>query len=241
MIIKYPTALYSTVIPILPSDKGNITFVISNTIPPRSSLLFTELPPAIEQQQRPPRTISPEVRRASVADRTFTVTSASQSAAASSKKTVELGQVLDFTDSVGSNLDPMLVADVNETQHDTNLLDFTSLNISTADQATITDNANKLFTQLNIDLNQIVILRQNIEIQISENQKSQNENKKATDAIQLLIDNGSSSLVPVINDLKSQAVILSQQAAEYVALANEYAASATTKRDQIRELAQVVR
>jgi hypothetical protein len=203
--------------------------------------LFTELPPAIEQRPLPDRTISPERRRLAVENRTFTVTQATQSVIGSNKKIVEAGQILEFEDDIILEVDPLLVTPINETQHNTNKLDFESLGISTADQAEIVDSANKLFKELNIELNQILIDRKNTEIAIVEVKKLQNENRKTTDAIQVLVDNGQADLQSVIDDLNVQLDELVQQEQQLVTLANELTAQATAKRDTIRDVAEVVR
>jgi hypothetical protein len=241
MIIKYPTALYEPVLPQQPSDRSNVTFTISNSSPPRSSLVFSELPPAIENLRRPPRTLTPEERREDVSERAFTVLKSGLSNAGSNKKIVEIGQVLEFVDSPDSTLQPMLVTKDNEFQHDTNILDLTSLGISQMDQEEIDQSANALMEQLTSDLNLLIRRRSDLEVAIAENKKDQNENKKAINAIQVLVDNGQEDLQYVIDDLTIQGEELLQQEADLIAAANEVADLSTAKINEIRKLTEVVR
>lgn len=241
MIIRFPTALYKPLIPQEPQESGNVTFTISNETPPRTNLLFTELPPGVEQRQRPPRTIPPVKRRLAVENRTYTVLSANESALGSNRKIVEAGQVLEFDTSETLPVDPMLVAKRNEFQHNTNLLDLEALGISTEDQAAIVVSANSIMSQLDSELNQILINRKNVEIAIAENKKQQNENVKAAEAIRVLISNGQNGFEPVVEDLDAALEVLKQQEVTLVDQANTLAANATAKRDAILEVAELVR
>lgn len=241
MIIRFPTALYTSIIPQNPQDGGNITYTISNEDPPRSFLVFSELPPSIELRQRPPRTLDPVTRREALDDRAFTSLTASPTSAGSNKKIVEIGQVLEFTDAPVADLVPMLVTDKNEFQHNTNLLDLSGLGISEDDINTINSSATELMKTLDDELNSLIIQRRNIEVALSENKKSQNENTKAIDALQVLIANGQSSLQPVFDELTEQGTTLAAEEADLIVQANQVSADATTKMNTIRELTQVVR
>lgn len=241
MIIRFPTALYKPIIPQKPADSGSVTFTISNDDPPRSSLVFSELPPAIEQRRRAPRTIEPSVRREAVEERAFTILRSGQSNVGTNKKLVEVGQILEFTAAPSIDLEPMLVSDKNMLQHDTNILDLSGLGISSDDLDTINNSAPELLSQLNNELNVLIGRRDDIEIELSENKKTQNENTKAVNAIQVLVANGQDNLSFVVDDLTLQGESLAQREAELIAEANSAADQAKAKIDTIRELTQVVR
>lgn len=241
MIIRFPTALYDSIIPQKPQDSGNVTFTISIEDPPRSSLLFSELPPAVSLRRRPPRSLDPETRREAVDGRLFTSLTASSSQVGSNKKIVEVGQVLEFTDVPITELEPMLVSNKNEFQHNTNLLELDALGISEQDIELINESANALLKSKNAELNKLVIDRRNIETSLVENRKSQNENAKALEAIRVLVESGQDTLQSVVEDLEEQAEQFAAAENDLITEANEVAEAARSKIDEIRELIQVVR
>ena len=235
MIINYPTASYLSVIPQVASDDGNVTYVISMTIPPNGALTETQLPAAIEQRQRIPiDTIKP------TGQRVYTNTLSSASSIGSAKKQFEVGQILEFATAAESTLQPMLVSNSLEIQHNTNILDLSSLGVSQADITAINNSADAQFTSLNDQLNVVRQDRIDTETDITENQKNQNETQKAIDAlVQLVLYD--SSLQGVLDSLRVKLAEFVVQADALVAMANEQADNASNLENQILAVAQMVR
>lgn len=235
MIITYPTALYVSVIPQSASDDGNVTYTISMTSPPRGPLTEIQLPAAIEFRQRKPiNTQKPDGKRV------YTDTLSSASTIGSAKKQFEVGQVLEFGISEESTLQPMLVSNVLEVRHDTNILDLSSLGVSQADITAINSSADNQFNILNAELNIIRQGRIDTETAISENQKNQNETKKAISALEQLVLSDP-SLQPVLDSLKEKLVVFVAQMNALVAVANEQASAASGLESKILAVAQMVR
>src|SRR6056297_1556415 len=97
MIINYPTGLYKNVLPDEPQDNQNITFLISTTKPPQTSLLFSKIPVGVANRKRAPDTLTPEKRRLTIGPLVFTVSRASRNLAGNNAKQYEIGSVLDFS------------------------------------------------------------------------------------------------------------------------------------------------
>ena len=235
MIISYPTALYLSVIPRKASDVGNITYVVSATTPPHSMLTEVQLPAAIETQQREPiLDIKPDGQRV------YTNTLSGASHAGSAKKQFEVGQILEFDIAPESTLQPMLVSNSLEIQHNTNVLDLASLGVSQMNIDIINSTADSQFTTLNNQLNVVRQARINTETDISENQKNQNETKKAIDALVQLVKYDS-SLQSVLDSLKAKLVEFVIQMDALVVAANTQASVASGLESQIMAVAQMVR
>lgn len=235
MIISYPTASYLTVIPQVASDDGNVTYTISMTVPPNGPLTETQLPAAIEQRQRLPiNTIKPDGQRV------YTNTLSNASSIGSAKKQYEVGQILEFATAVESTLQPMLVSNSLEIQHNTNILDLSSLGVSPTDITTINNSADAQFTSLNDQLSAIRQDRIDTETAISENQKNQNETQKAIDALVQLVQYDS-SLQGVLDSLRVKLTEFVVQANALVTTANAQANNAFNLENQIMAVAQMVR
>jgi hypothetical protein len=205
------------------------------TSPPYGSLVEVQLPAAIAQRQRSAiDTTKPDGQRV------YTNTLSNASSIGSSKKQFEVGQILEFTTAEESTLQPMLVADSLEVRHDTNILDLSSLGVSEADIIAINNSADAQFTILNNELSIVRQARIDTETDISENQKNQNETKKAIAALEQLVEQDT-SLLEVLNSLRVKLIEFVAQAEILVATANEQAARATILENKIIAVAQMVR
>jgi hypothetical protein len=205
------------------------------TTPPNSVLTEVQLPAAIERRQRAAiDTTNPEGQRI------YTNTLSSASIIGSDKKQFEVGQILEFDTASESTLQPMLVSNALEVRHDTNILDLSSLGISEADITAIYASADTQFTTLNAQLSVIRQARIDTETDIAENQKNQNETKKAIAALVQLVQSDP-SLQSVLDSLQIKLVELTIQADALVAMANEQASAATNIENKILAVAQMVR
>lgn len=241
MIIIAPTALYKNVIPTSDLDPGDVTFTISSTDPPRTSRVTGIIPPAIRQRKWPEMDVDLERRRASLGELKYTISKSGPSIVGSNTKQFEVGQVLPFDDSVvASSLEPMFVTSNTELQHDTNLLDYAKLGLSTQDVDLLTATAREQTQVLNDQLSASKQDRANIEIQIIENKKLQNETTKAISAVAEVV-NVDPALGVVAANLARKLEELRQQESELIVAANVAAATATDLLARIRRLSQVVR
>lgn len=235
MIITYPTALYASVIPQSASDNGNITYIVSMTSPPKGPLTEIQLPAAIEFRQRKPiDTKKPDGQRI------YTNTLSNASSIGSAKKQFEVGQILEFGVSDNSTLQPMLASNPLQIRHDTNILDLSSLGVSQEDIIAINDSADNQFTTLNAELSVVRQARIDTETNITENQKNQNETKKAIAALEQLVQSDP-SLQPVLDSLRSKLALFVVQMNALVVMANEQANNATDLENRILAVAQMVR
>ncbi len=241
MIILAPTALYKNVIPASDADAGDVTFTISSTDPPRTSRVTGIIPPAIRQRKWPEIDMDLERRRASLGELKYTISKSGSSIIGSNTKQFEVGQVLSFDDStVAGTLEPMFVADNTEIQHDTNLLDYTKLGLSTQDVELLTATAREQTKALNSQLAAAKQLRANIEVQIVENKKSQNETSKAIAAVAEVV-NVDPALAIIATNLANNLTELRLQESELITSANAVAAEAADLLARIRKISQVVR
>ena len=127
MIIKYPTGFYKNVLPSVPSDSTSVTFTISNSLPPRSSLVFPKLPTALEQRKlHVPVKSSDASQYGALA---FTITKAAPSNIISGVKAVDLGDVIEFEDAATQLVAPMLVSLATEVRHDLNKYDLSAVGV----------------------------------------------------------------------------------------------------------------
>ena len=102
MIIRFPTALYDSVLPQAPEYGGNVTYTVSMEDPPRIFQTTIRLPPAVERREKTDKIIDDDTRRIHLGERIFTVSRTNKSITGSGKKQFEVGQVLTF----GLDTDP---------------------------------------------------------------------------------------------------------------------------------------
>jgi hypothetical protein len=235
MIINYPTALYASVIPSTASNSGDTTFTISMTSPPSNTLSEIQLPAYTELRKRLAINQTPPSGQ-----RVYTNTMSSAAIIGSAKKQFEVGQILEFDTAEESTIKSMLVSNSLEVRHDTNILDLSSLGVSEADITIINNSALVQFTNLNTKLNAIRQSRIDTETDISENQKSQNETKKAITALEQLVISDS-SLQSILDSLRTKLAEFVVQMDVLVIMANEQATDASEIENQIFAVAQMVR
>ena len=239
MIINFPTALYTTILPQTDASGGNITYTISVSDPPRDFTNTPRIPAAIESRIKSPRLLTASERRARIGDLIFTTSKSSSAYANSGKKHFEVGQVLDFDNIVDSVVDPMVVDDV-EIRHDTNRLDYVTIGLTDEQVVKINDDAMLRISALQVELDNCRQQRAEAEVRITEIKKSQNEVQKAIGAIRQLVVTDS-SYNSVIATLEANLVVLQSDYDSWISVANVASASAISIRDQILAIAQVVR
>lgn len=241
MIINYPTGLYNSVIPIDPSDSGNVTFTISNSAPPRTNLVFPKLPTVSKFSQSiaiVPNTVK---RRSDLGDLIFTTSSSMRSIIGNADKTFEMGQILDFANIPVKSIDPMLVSNDTQIRHDVNSLNYDSIGIDDDDLAIINVASVKAQESFTIQLNNLKLLRANAEIIISNQQKIINDTNRAISAMQIIYDQTQDTDIKAIIDklklkLDSASVVLDAATTD----ANNYARQAELINDNLRTVSTIL-
>lgn len=243
MIIKFPTGLYSNILPRSPQDGGNITFTISNNPPPRTNLVFPKISPGIVGRQRTKR--DPDVlrRRGVVGDLVFTVSQSRRDVEGTNNKTFEIGQVLDFSDGPLKSLDPMLVNHKTQIQHNTTRINYEPLDVGEEDQQLINESSLIAHKSLSDELNVVRQQRKNAEQLVIANQKIINDSNRTINALVVIqdqmveTDNGVGELITKLGIKKDEAFIVRDAAAE---AANALAAEAMLIQDELRAVSMVL-
>ena len=244
MIINYPTGLYSSVLPKEPQDSQNVTYLISNTAPPRTSLLFPKIPFGVAIRQREPRRFTTVERRQTIGDLVYTISKASRQQVGNNAKQYEVGAILDFDHSNYKTVDPMLVSNTTDIQHNLNIFDYEELGLTEDDVALIDEESLKIFDILAERLNELRVLRSDEEVTINTNQKIINEADKNISALEIMAgdsDSTESEILLLIEKLlqrKLEAEVVLRQA---VTNANVYAAEADSQLVKLRAIATVLK
>ena len=183
MIIEFPTALYSSVLPKEPSDNQSVTFLISSTDPPRSISTFFQLLYSEELKTLPGKIYSDSRRRANLGEFIFNVSYASPSAMAIGNKAFETGQLLDFPGvEETEDIDILEVPEIVEVQQNGNILDLESLGLDEEESDDLTSQAETKFHDSIVILNDLKMQIKDKKASIDSNQKLINETRKARDA-----------------------------------------------------------
>jgi len=242
MIIRFPTGFYKNSIAAKAGESGNVTYVISNSEPKRTDLLYPKIPSGIVYRKRPARTVDKFDRRQHLGELVYSVSRSSQSVIGNASRQYEIGQILEFETSAAKQITPMLVSEKTEIRHDTNLLDYTALGLSADDTDKINQSSITANESLTNQLNDLRQLRANAEEEISTNQKLINDTDRAINALTVIkASTGDASLGLLIAKLvvtKSTATAARDAA---MASADALAASAATITEKIRTIATVLR
>lgn len=250
MIIKYPTGLYNSVIPEEPSDKGNVTYLISMTSPPRANLVYPKVPIGVISRHKEPKVIDLIERRDTFGILVYTISKASRLVEGNNAKQYEVGQVLDFDNASGKAVEPMLVNPVTEIRHDQNLYDYAQMGLSEDEQKFISDTSLLTANALTEQLNDLKRLRADAEQIINVNQKLINDLTKTIESLTITLEytaidsssgtepNEVEELISRLEQRKNQAFIARDQA---ILDANQYATESNIVLDKLRSVGVLVR
>jgi hypothetical protein len=249
MIINYPTGLYSTVLP-KGQDAGNVTYLISNTIPPRSDLLIPKVPIGIVEKKFKPRNIVLTKRRETFGELIFSISKASRKEEGNNAKQFEIGRILEFNDESGKSVQPMYVAAATEMRHDTNILNYDQMGLSLEEQNAISELS--LITQdaLTERLNEYRRQRADAEQIINVNQKLINDLTKTIDSLEITLDYSpttgtahteASTVEQLILKLKARRDQAFKARDQAIKDADIYANEASNTMDQLRAVGLLVK
>jgi len=239
MIIRFSTGLYKSVLPSTPQDAGNITFVISNTTPPRTNLVFPKIPAGLADLGRfHDQPLSGLDNRRFLGELIFNVSAARRSLTGNNSKQYEIGQVLEFTDVDNKTVEPMLVNQVTQIQHNTNVLDYEAMGITGEEQDLIASESFRMLAELTDQLNAAKQLRADAEIKVNLQQKIVNETTKTIEALSVI---GGAGLGPLLDKLRDtrQSAFAARDAA--IVEANDAAAAADVLVGKLRTVATIVK
>lgn len=239
MIIEYPTGFYKSVLPLKPSDGGNVTYTISNQKPPRTDLIFHKIPDGIVNKKRDPRTITDSVRRSSQGALIYTFTNAFKTITGNNARTYEVGQIIEFGDVSQVNAQPMLVQNSDYIRHDLNSYDYTQIGLEDDDVLMIRQSSEITLERLQAQLNNIRIERYNAEEIIKVEQKRINDINRNIAALEVI--NATSDVSGIITKLNiklNQSISTRDNA---ILSANDAATRATAVSDQIFTVSSVVK
>lgn len=242
MIIRYPTGLYSNILPQNPQDSGNITFVISNNPPPRTNLIFPKIPLGIVDKKKQRREIDAVNRRNTVGDLIFEVSKSRRDIEGNNGKMFEIGQVLEFNNNSTKTLSPMLVGSKTITQHNLNKINYDELGVDSNEQQLIGDSSLLTYRKLSDELNIIKRKRENAEQLILLNQKIINDSNRTLNALKIVQqqnvnDDDINQLIIKVERRKSLA---EQERDSAVNIANQSSDMASKILDELRSISTVM-
>lgn len=174
MIFNAPSGLYTPILPVSPSDPGNITFTISNNNPPRSGTTFIRLPPSEELKPVPDRVYTKLEKRQFYSDLIYNITTSGPSDSDSGSSQFEIGEVLDFTEDDAQEADPYQLESIL-LQQNTKVPDFEVAGISQEDYNAIVRASEAKIEELTLFIRQVSTSLKNNGSLISKNQASINQ------------------------------------------------------------------
>jgi hypothetical protein len=250
MIISVPTGLYRSVIPIKESDSVSITFLISNTTPPRSNLLFPKVPIGLINgiKNFPEKDVSK--RRKNAGALIFTVSNVAKTERGYGEQRYDIGDILEFNQLTGKTILPMGLDYSTEIRHNITTIDYDSMDVTSEEELVIDDIALTAKELLNNKLNEYKRLRLQTEKIANDNQKLINETTKVIDALGLTINtntevNGTTgefdAIMALINKLKIKRDIAFKTRDKAVVDANEYSVLAKKTLDSLRSISALVK
>ena len=250
MIINVPTGLYKSILPKKESDTTSITFLVSNTIPPRSNLLFPKIPIGLIIGEKEVPVIDIVERRKDAGQLIFTVSNVAKTEEGYGLQRYEIGQVLDFTKSNPKTIEPMKAGYSTETRHDVSTIDYGVMNVTSTEEQAINDLTLTAKDLLLDQLNEYKRLRLDAEGTANDSQKLINETTKVIDALQLTLKangqaGGTTGEYVVIVDLVTKLVSKRDEAFKTrdiaIEQANRYATLASTTLDSLRTVSVLVK
>jgi hypothetical protein len=236
MIIKYPTGLYSNVLPTI-SGIGNVTYLISNSAPPRSNSTILKIPKAIDGQKRDIPIISYDFKRKAIGTLVATVSKSSRLETGTNALQYETGTILSFEDIAVTEINDISTTESMEIRHDSF---YSDLSLYGVDTDKVSSSANNAYKQLSDMLNSYKQQLFDSKKLISTYQSTINElNRSIASLIVLLeFDNTIQGSIDILNSSLSD---YNNKLQEQIVLADQYSLLIATTTDKIRSLAMVVR
>lgn len=251
MILRFPTGFYTSSISTEILNKDSITYLVSNTDPPRTDLVYSKVPLGVLATLREPKDSDIITRRrVSFGDLIYSVSTSGRTDEGNNSRQYELGQIIEFGTESGVEADPMLVTQLTEIQHNTNRLDYYSMGITDEERSAIEEVSQATQVVLMDRLNEAKRMRSNAEEGINTAQKVINETNRAIESLEITLSEApaysslSTELVNVediIIKLKAKRDAAFKQRDESLASANFYASEASKLIDRLRTVGVLVK
>ena len=184
MIIKYPTALYESVLPQKPSDSESVVYTISDTIPPRSTIDCEVISSGISNRPKMPSSVTDAIRRSNLGQLIFITKNNTSSSTQSGSKLFYSGQVLDFSTAIGTAIVPTNT-DL-ETEHDLCSVDGVAIGLDNVAMSNVSDSALQAQTAVIIILGQLQKQYDVLESQIVTQQGIINEASRVLNGLNVI-------------------------------------------------------
>lgn len=251
MLIRYPTGFYLSSYSEESLKDKSLTYLISNTNPPRTDLIYAKIPMGVLLISREPKDTNVINRRKiSFGDLIYSISKAARSSEGNNSRQYELGQVLEFNEASGKDVDPMLVSEVTEVQHDTNRLDYSSMGLTEEEQNAIEEISLAAQIDLTNRLNELKRLRSNTEEAINTSQKIINETTRTIDSLEITLSEAPTygSLATELANVEDIIIKLKAKRDEAfvdrdnnITLANFYASESAKVIDRLRTVGVLVK
>ena len=223
MIIRFPTGLYKSVLPV-DGKAGNVTYTISIQDPPKTNVRITQIPPGEELQPAPDKIFDDATRRAQFGELIYTIAENSRSIPGSNTKQFELGEILEFEENPPTQeIQPLESPTSLEIRHDTNVLDLASLGLSNEEIDELVAGSEQKQAELEKEFNSKNTEAKNLDTAITENQKKINETNKAIKATREVFDISAGDLTfdePIYQKLLATLVEFELQRTELITRRN---------------------
>lgn len=187
MIIEFPTALYSPLLPKEASDNQSVTFIISSEDPPRDTSITRQLFRGEELRPLPPKIYTYNQRRSTYGDYIFNVSSGANTLVGDGQKGYEVGQVLEFGDEDVPELSFPEIPAVLELQQNTNRLNLEAAGLTEEEASELIQKSQDQLNELIKDYNEIQSDIKDNETKISDSNKQLSEVRKIKNAASAVI------------------------------------------------------
>ena len=240
MIITHPTGSYNTVLPAAPSDSTSVVYTISNTLPPRSNLNFSQIPTGIQDRQFSARTLPDAIRRDNLGLLVFTTKDNKPGQIETGNQLFYAGQVVEFTES-----EVVTITDINsaiQTSHDQQYVDAASVGLDDSEMDDITTSALTAQKQVLADLGILQKRKDYLQVDMVSQQKIINETNRVIgglDAI-LAVDPTKQGIIDIKAQLEAERQAAQDIIDADIAEINTIPAAVSGKHDQLRALAVLI-
>lgn len=238
MVIKFPTALYQSILPGV-EDSGNITWTVSSNDPPRPNTNPPPLQLGETSQQLPPRVNTPEERLVALGELVFAVSFGTTHEVGNGAKAFEVGELLDFDASkTTSQINNLNVPEVIDVQQNTNMLNLQGAGLTDEEAADLTAGARDKFNVIMNDLNDIRTLINDKKVTVQDTQRLLNEVQKAKNAATQVYGGTDNEIVIKLTTRQNELI---QQRETLIAEINASSAHADDLYNEMIQIKEVVR
>ena len=245
MIIKQPTGLWGSVLPQTPSDSTSVIYTISSVDPPRSNLLFLQLPSGIERAAKSDKEFDEILqRRPGLGDLNAIATETFQSQESTNRRRFKIGEVLEFTSAAEQDIAPLLVGLKTNTFHDTYRIDQDRTG---SISASVSAAAAETYEKLSNEINSLRSTYNSLKSKIAELQKTINEQTRVIVGLETIISNMGGTDIGTGSDIDNALESISesrannqQELSDTIVLLNKMPASIQEKRDELESLAVLI-